>query len=143
MSYKNGRLFDGYALDAGANSFVTSWVNVHSSPFWNFICVFTQPVSGTLSIEASNDRDATWTDGSIYPLSAQFTGTYGTGKTGDPIDLIQVPGTAVTLSSSAGPVMWDNVDGYSQGAHFLRVKFVATSHVACTSTITFSFKSSS
>jgi len=148
MSFKSGRVLDGYALVTGSNSFVVPWLDVHSSPFFNISMVFSSAaVDGYATLEQSNDREAIWTNGQNYPASAQFVGTYGKGPLGDPLDLSTVVGSSRETNSANSPFV-SGLPGVVYSApqttsRFVRIKYVATVNVATTVTCTFSWKSTS
>ena len=146
MSYKSGKVLDGYAIvnafGDGYNTFLTPWIDVHSSPWLDFGVNFsTTPITGTMTVECSSDKEATWKDGSIYPASAQFIGTYGTGPFGDPVDLRTVTGSTQSVTTNSPN------SGYSLTnctARFYRIKFVSTTATAGMKvTVTQSWKSAS
>jgi hypothetical protein len=141
MSFGSMRVLDGYQLNASSNSFVTQWLDLHSSPFYSISVVFSSAsVTGTLTLECSNDREGVFTDGTVYPKSAQFTGAYGVGPLGDPIDLITVPSSS-TAVAAAGPFLFNSAT--LAGYRWVRAKYVASGSVASTVTVTHSRKSSS
>lgn len=152
MSFNSYRVLDGYAIDGYIladgynNTFVTRWLDFHSSPFMNIKVAFSATgLSGTLTLEESDDRQATWTDGSVYPMSAQFNGVYGVGPLGDPIDLFSDTTlfSAQTVNSSTSLVY--SFNSGVLGSRWVRLKYVATNSGSKSSnvTVTASFKSSS
>lgn len=141
MSYNSFRPLDGYTLTTGNNTFITPWVDAHSSPFISFIIHFSSnSVVGTITLEASDDKEYKFTDGRSYPASAQFVGTYGVGSLGDPIDLIAVPGVSIAVSGNTVNYSVNN----SVGAYrWFRIKYTASSSAAGTVTVTCAWKSTS
>lgn len=148
MSYKSGRNLDGYTLNASQNAFVTPWLDVHSSPFLNMKLIFAGAVpDGYATLEESNDREATWTNGQTYPASAQYYGSYGFGPQGDPVDLAttinssQFINTEFVQGNPATTFTWNLTNTAS--ARWYRIKYLPVADVAGVVTTTFCWKSSS
>lgn len=143
MSYKRGRALDGYTLTTGNNTFISPWIDVHSSPYVGFAVVFTATgTQGTLTVEQSYDKEAVWTDGRTYPASAQFVGAYGLGPLGDPVDLITVPGTSQAVNG-ATTLIYVPMNSNIASAGFYRVKYIASASAAGKVTVTYSWKTTS
>jgi hypothetical protein len=141
ISFNSFRVIDGYQLDPLNNSFVTRWLDVHSSPFWNLRVVFSSPsADGYLTLEDSCDRQGQWTDGNIFPESARFVGAFGKGPLGDPFDLATVSSVSLRVSGNATAYVFD---GQERGSRWIRLKYIANTSVAQNVHVTCAWKTSS
>lgn len=141
MSFNSFRLLDGYQLNSSNNTFVTKWVDNHSSPYFDIRAVFSSALAdGYLTVEDSTDKQGVWTDGSVFPESARYVGTYGTGPTGDPIDLATIAGGSQRVIGNTNPYVFSSG---VHGARWIRLKYIASTSVNMKVTVTTGWKSSS
>ena len=141
MSFNSFRPYDGYALNASDNTFVTKWIDNHSSPYFDIRIMFSSnSADGYLTLEDSDDKQGTWTDGSVFPESARFVGTYGKGPTGDPVDTMTVGPITQRVLGNSTPYSFS---GGIHGARWIRLKYIPHASVAMNVTVTSSWKSTS
>lgn len=129
--YDGYQYLDGYVLPAATQTLVGPWISVHSAPFVDFIVFFSSnSIAGTMTLEVSNDQiNINDGYGQICPVSALWRGTYGRGAFGDPLDLIQLAGTSLTISGNATPY---HIASSVNSNAWVRVKLAITSTTSCT-----------
>lgn len=123
---KSFKLLDGYNLATSTDgyTFVTPWVDLHSSRYFSAIAVFTGAAiaNGTLKLQMSNDEQADIFDGygRRYPKSA-------TSSVTDPDDVIDVPasltGTVTQSISAVGKYVYQQ---YMFPGRWVRFRFDKT-----------------
>ncbi len=118
-TFHTAKLLDGYSLaTTDGYTFVTPWLDLHSAHFLSISAKITGgTVTGTLTLEQSNDRQSGNSNG-VYPMSAS-------GPTGTPADKIAVlSGTGqqtIALTTSGVTV---GINQYNIGYRWVRLSGV-------------------
>jgi len=118
-TFHTGKLLDGYALSTtDGYTFVTPWLDLHSAHYFSMTAVITGgTVSGTFTLEQSNDRQSGNSNG-IYPFTT-------TSATGTPSDKVAVPsGTGQqTMAASASGVV-GVINQFNIGYRWARLSYL-------------------
>lgn len=133
------RSLDGYVLNPSNNTFVSPWIDIHNSPYFNISTTFSNStnLAGTLYLQQSNDLDCFGHNGRHFPMSARMVGAYGINDLGDPIDLANVGSVSVT--PSLNPAVFNNTGA---GMAWIRVLYLPTTSINTNVSVYVSFKRS-